>query len=352
MHARDLLSRIQFLRPAMDIPYCHHEKWDGSGYPQGLAGEEIPLAARIFTVADIWDALSNDRPYRKAWPPGRVIEYIASLAGTLLDPRSSKTFLRLQANQPQTSLGQSANELLRTSTGPWSPEVDQRHRSRASRFPRPQRLEVNPTVAVSDPLRLGSRSGSTGASPPESDRARRRRRPSDGQHAEASARAHGPSLRLGGLRRPRSLAGDPTRPSPGGDRRLAAPLIDGRELCRRIRSEAQNTWQPLMLILTGEKPRADLHPAQNLDELPADADDFLARPIDLRDLTTRMTLAGRFLSTEAMLLDRTVQAKRMYVELRDQNERLCRTGCNRPADRPEQPPPSPRSPSRRRPPSL
>ena len=66
--AYNLLNAISYLRPAIDIPYCHHEKWDGSGYPRGLRGEQIPLPARLFAIVDVWDALRSDRPYRKAWP--------------------------------------------------------------------------------------------------------------------------------------------------------------------------------------------------------------------------------------------------------------------------------------------
>jgi PAS domain S-box-containing protein len=84
--AFSVLSPIEFLRPAMDIPYYHHEKWDGSGYPRGLKGEEIPLVARIFAFVDVWDALLSDRPYRPAWPLERVKEYIRSHAGTHFDP--------------------------------------------------------------------------------------------------------------------------------------------------------------------------------------------------------------------------------------------------------------------------
>jgi HD-GYP domain-containing protein (c-di-GMP phosphodiesterase class II) len=90
-----LLSRIAFLRPAMDIPYCHHEKWDGSGYPRGLKGEEIPMAARIFAVVDVWDALRSDRPYRSAWPEEKVRERIRSLAGSQFDPAIVETFLAM-----------------------------------------------------------------------------------------------------------------------------------------------------------------------------------------------------------------------------------------------------------------
>jgi putative nucleotidyltransferase with HDIG domain len=93
----DLLAPIQFLRPALDIPYYHHEKWDGSGYPHGLKGERIPLAARLFAVVDVWDALCNDRPYRRAWDPSRVTSYLQANAGSHFDPQIVEVFLRLIA---------------------------------------------------------------------------------------------------------------------------------------------------------------------------------------------------------------------------------------------------------------
>jgi HD-GYP domain-containing protein (c-di-GMP phosphodiesterase class II) len=93
-YAYNMLAPITYLRPALDIPYCHHEKWDGTGYPRGLKGKQIPLAARIFAVADVWDALRSDRPYRPAWPEDKVREHIRSLAGTHLDPQAVETFLR------------------------------------------------------------------------------------------------------------------------------------------------------------------------------------------------------------------------------------------------------------------
>jgi len=95
-HAYELLSPIGFLRPAVDIPYCHHERWDGSGYPRGLAGEQIPLAARIFAVVDVFDALSSDRPYRKAWDPERVRQHLQQGAGTHFDPRVVRAFMELR----------------------------------------------------------------------------------------------------------------------------------------------------------------------------------------------------------------------------------------------------------------
>ncbi len=85
--AYEMLSSIAYLKPALDIPYCHHEKWDGTGYPRGLEGEQIPLIARIFAVVDVYDALSSDRPYRKAWPREKILEYIKSLSGIHFDPQ-------------------------------------------------------------------------------------------------------------------------------------------------------------------------------------------------------------------------------------------------------------------------
>ncbi len=93
--AKEMLDPAEFLRPALTIPYCHHEKWDGSGYPQGLRGDEIPLSARLFALVDVWDALSSDRPYRAAWPPERVKDHLHGLAGTHFDPDLVSVFLEL-----------------------------------------------------------------------------------------------------------------------------------------------------------------------------------------------------------------------------------------------------------------
>ena len=91
--AFNMLSPIKYLRPALDIPYCHHEKWDGSGYPRGLKGEQIPLAARIFAIVDVFDALSSDRPYRQAWPQEKVLAYIQELPGSHFDPQVVEVFM-------------------------------------------------------------------------------------------------------------------------------------------------------------------------------------------------------------------------------------------------------------------
>ncbi|NTW52711.1 MAG: PAS domain S-box protein [Chlorobiaceae bacterium] len=93
--AFELLSPIAYLHPALDIPYCHHEKWDGSGYPRGLKGEQIPYAARLFAIVDVWDALCSDRPYHKGWSQEKVLAHISSLSGKHFDPKVVELFLNL-----------------------------------------------------------------------------------------------------------------------------------------------------------------------------------------------------------------------------------------------------------------
>jgi HD-GYP domain-containing protein (c-di-GMP phosphodiesterase class II) len=90
--AYDVLHPIEYLRPSLDIPYTHHERWDGSGYPRGLRGEQIPLSARIFSVVDVWDAMTSDRPYRKAMKPQSVIDHIFEQSGKMFDPRVVQIF--------------------------------------------------------------------------------------------------------------------------------------------------------------------------------------------------------------------------------------------------------------------
>lgn len=93
--AYKVLSRIHYLLPAVDIPYCHHEKWDGTGYPRRLKGEEIPLSARIFAVVDVYDALTSDRPYRKAWEKEKALAYIREQSGRHFFPEAVKEFCRM-----------------------------------------------------------------------------------------------------------------------------------------------------------------------------------------------------------------------------------------------------------------
>jgi HD-GYP domain-containing protein (c-di-GMP phosphodiesterase class II) len=99
VYAYDLLSNINYLHDALDIPYCHHEKWNGTGYPRGLKGEEIPLSARIFAVADVYDALTSDRPYRMGWSHERAVEYIRQQSGNYFDPKVVDVFLKVTSEQ-------------------------------------------------------------------------------------------------------------------------------------------------------------------------------------------------------------------------------------------------------------
>jgi HD-GYP domain-containing protein (c-di-GMP phosphodiesterase class II) len=96
-----MLRQVAFLSRALDIPYCHHEKWDGSGYPRGLERKAIPLSARIFSVIDSWDALLSDRPYRKAWPREKVVDHIRSQSGKDFDPEVVQAFLEWVDTQEQ-----------------------------------------------------------------------------------------------------------------------------------------------------------------------------------------------------------------------------------------------------------
>jgi PAS domain S-box-containing protein len=93
--AYNLLKQISYLEKALEIPYCHHEKWDGTGYPRGLKGEAIPLSARIFAVVDVWDALSSDRPYRSTWPREKIEQYLISESATHFDPHVVTIFLKM-----------------------------------------------------------------------------------------------------------------------------------------------------------------------------------------------------------------------------------------------------------------
>jgi PAS domain S-box-containing protein/putative nucleotidyltransferase with HDIG domain len=97
VYAYELLAPIAFLRPALDIPFCHHEKWDGSGYPRGLKGEQIPLSARIFAVVDVWDALRSERPYRQAWSEEQVQDYLLAQSEKHFDPEVVEKFTELLA---------------------------------------------------------------------------------------------------------------------------------------------------------------------------------------------------------------------------------------------------------------
>lgn len=95
--AFDMLQRVEYLRPALEIPLCHHEKWDGTGYPRGLKGEKIPVAARLFAIVDVWDALRSDRPYRPAWTKEQAFDYIRDQSGKHFDPQIVELFFKVVA---------------------------------------------------------------------------------------------------------------------------------------------------------------------------------------------------------------------------------------------------------------
>lgn len=119
--AFEMLAPIAYLHPALDIPYSHHEKWDGTGYPRGLKGEEIPLSARIFAIVDVWDALTSDRPYRKAWSREKAIAYIRDQAGKHFDPQVVDAFLTLVQSE------KARGSVTATSFGDDSPRPLQYH---------------------------------------------------------------------------------------------------------------------------------------------------------------------------------------------------------------------------------
>lgn len=93
--AHDMLYPIEYLRPALEIPYCHHEKWDGTGYPRGLKGDDIPVSARLFAIVDVWDALTSDRPYRSAWTKEKALAHIKEQSGKHFDPVVVDLFLKI-----------------------------------------------------------------------------------------------------------------------------------------------------------------------------------------------------------------------------------------------------------------
>jgi PAS domain S-box-containing protein/putative nucleotidyltransferase with HDIG domain len=95
VYAYNMLSNIHYLHDSLDIPYCHHEKWGGDGYPRGLKGHQIPLAARIFAVVDVYDALTSNRPYRKGWPHQKTLDYIRRQSGSHFDPQVVNAFLNM-----------------------------------------------------------------------------------------------------------------------------------------------------------------------------------------------------------------------------------------------------------------
>jgi len=292
-----MLEPIEFLRPSLEIPHCHHERWDGTGYPRGLRGEEIPLSARIFAAVDIWDALSNDRPYRRSWSPEEVREHIRSLSGTHLEPRVVEVFLAHLADEPASPGGDPV------SGGP------------------PDR-GTGPTGQLASPgggePGLRRPAGAIGDHPARRAGARVLVAEDDEPTARALA------MVLKGMGHDVVTAPDGEEAwkivRQGGIRIVVAdwmmPGLEGPELCRRIRAQSGRPYTYVVLI-TGRGSAED-----RLAGLVAGADDFLAKPIDPRELVARLEIARRNLSIHDDLLDRAAQAERMQSEMRRQNERL------------------------------
>ena len=111
VYAYEILSQIDYLKAAVNIPWCHHEKWDGTGYPRGLKGEDIPLAARMFSIVDVWDALRSDRPYRKGWSEEKVFDHLQSLAGTHFEPELVELFFQVMSKHEDVRPGDLPAEL-------------------------------------------------------------------------------------------------------------------------------------------------------------------------------------------------------------------------------------------------
>jgi diguanylate cyclase (GGDEF)-like protein len=286
-YAFQMLWPIEFLRPALEIPYAHHERWDGSGYPRGLRGEEIPLPARIFAVVDIWDALSHDRPYRASWSHERIREHIRGLAGTQLDHQVVEAFLRCW---PEGNLDSEPDPIDK----PADPAV-------------PEALN-DLTVALSTPNHSGhGLDAPTVLIVEDSATVREMLRlvledagfpvlvASDGEKAWQLAQR--PEISL--------VITDWTMPG-----------LDGLELCRRIRRLDDHAYT-YIILLTIRAENCD-----RLEGLRAGADDFLPKPVDRHELIARVEIARRILAMQSTVLERSAQAERRAAELRQQNDLL------------------------------
>ena len=115
IYAYEVLSQIEYFKPALDIPLYHHEKWDGSGYPHGLKEEQIPIAARIFSIVDVYDALTSDRPYRTAWSKEKALRYIHEQSGQYFDPEIVQAFLKMVENEHAATMAGAPLDLSRIS---------------------------------------------------------------------------------------------------------------------------------------------------------------------------------------------------------------------------------------------
>jgi putative two-component system response regulator len=231
-YAQELLAPVEYLRPALDIPYCHHEKWDGTGYPRGLKGEEIPLAARIFAAVDIWDAVRSDRPYRRAWPDHQAREYLASLAGAHLDPKVATVFLELLASlEVASQAGEGAADVGASRTGGKILVVDDYQAN----------VELLKRWLASDGYDVLTASS--------------------GEAALAVVAQHHPDLVL---------------------LDIMIPEPDGFTVCRRLKQDPATSRIPI-IFMSGLEPSAIEMGARHLG-----ADDYLTKPVDAYELRVRI----------------------------------------------------------------
>jgi diguanylate cyclase (GGDEF)-like protein/PAS domain S-box-containing protein len=276
VYAREMLQPVEFLGPALEIPFCHHEHWDGTGYPRGLEGGEIPLEARIFAVVDVWDALRSDRPYRPAWSESRVCEHLRSLAGSHLDPAVVDVFLRTLATNPPEAAG------LPPSLEP--PDVP--GEDRAAVAPRDQGRPHRQRELPFEPASPGAGAGMTiliaeDHTPSAHELARMLETLG---YTALFAADDDTAWRLVERSRVRLVITDWTTTG-----------IDGPRLCRRIRGLADHPYTYL-IVMTSRGAEAD-----RLECLHAGADDFLTRPTDVRELAARLEIARRILAMQEEL---------------------------------------------------
>ena len=304
-YANDLLSPIPYLRPALDIPYCHHEKWDGTGYPRGLRGEQIPRAARLFTVVDIWDALLSDRPYRKGWQEERVIDHLRSLSGTHLDPEALDAFLQMLATDEGRLDGMPRDQRY-DGWGRGQQTDDKHSREQGGRNATPANGVTRPGT---EELSWGpSGSPDSHASDDHADAAERSLQNNTSLRTLiAGVQDHATDLLL---RRTLQGSGHEVTSADSGEQAWLLvqkdhfhvviadwrmPELDGPELCRRIRSQVGTPYSYIILIATQAEQR------DRLEALVSGADDLLVKPLDPRDLTARLEVARRILARQEEL---------------------------------------------------
>jgi diguanylate cyclase (GGDEF)-like protein/PAS domain S-box-containing protein len=324
-YAVEMLSPIEFLRPALEIPYCHHERWDGCGYPRGLSGEQIPLAARIFAAVDVWDALSSDRPYRRAWPREKVASYVRSLAGTHLDPRVVEAFLGPAAD-PAPELAASAGGSS-SRDGEGDGAVDREEIVPAP----PQTVTVpRPRRALSEREVIEQRILQSYG--PDT-RAAREPEPGDGPLSSLEPlsigivgdglEAHRLADALGTLGHKVAMARDVDAVLSCSERLADILLVDAtgpnspaRRLCGALGGRPDRDQVYVVAIVAGKGGDG------RIEAFCAGADDSWTETEDPREIATRLDFIRRVMSLRQRMTELATRAEQTSTELRRQNERL------------------------------